>query len=257
MSSVAVVDSGLWQHPSPETALPITLERIIAPRPLVAKSAWIVLPDLYGEAGYDFVAGDLVAPYGKGTLPDVVFHWEPVAKLTEKRRSWDMVFPTAGSGIVAHLVSSNNEITRSALDWNRTAPDGNYSPSLRQAETTAGFGERGSGADKALYYFRSSREGGLRYGVILDGEPDIIFYANDPHPVIKLTYAIGSLDDRSLEPDPNAHHISENQRTRRASEVARLHRLENQLLEFGQKNSRGAPIGVQFGAFCIDFGGFG
>ena len=203
MSSVAVVDSALSQHTTSATALPIALKRIIAPRPLIAKRAWIVLPSLSGEAAYDFVAGDLVAPHGKGTSPDTWFVWTRAtdSSTLEERRSWDLAFRATGSGIIARLFSTDSAVVRSALQSDHSAPENGYLPSLRSAETAAGFGERGAWSDGALYYFRVSRSDSFLYGTIIGEEPRITFYTDNPRPVVQFTYALNPATDRSLEPD--------------------------------------------------------
>ena len=74
-SFVGVVDAALSQHTTSATAIPISLTRIISPRPLIAKHAYVILPNLAGSAAYDFVVGDLVFPYGKGLVADAKLTW--------------------------------------------------------------------------------------------------------------------------------------------------------------------------------------
>lgn len=203
-SSVAVVDSGLSQHATSATALQIPLKRIVAPQPLTAKRAWIVLPNLSGEAAYDLVAGDLVAPLGKGSSPDVWFRWTPPADRSgiEERRSWDISFRAPDAGILVQRLSSASTSVTSTLYWERSAPMDGYSSSLRSAETAAGFSDRGEErGDRIIYYFRVAHGDALLYGTILD-RPSIIFYTDNPRPIIQFTYAINPAGDRSLEPDP-------------------------------------------------------
>ena len=205
-ASVWIENSGLSQHSTLATALPISLKRIVAPRPLVAKRAHIVLPSSSGEAAYDFLVGDLVAPYGKGLIADVKLVWTtpPTSSKIDKRGHYDMLFEMLGFGILAQRVSNNNIEVRSALRSDRVAPITGYSASMRGTETKAGFGERGAWGDEGIiYYLRVSRDGAPRYGKIL-GEPDIVFYTDNPRPVINFTYAINPSGDQSLEPDLNA-----------------------------------------------------
>jgi hypothetical protein len=206
MSSVAVVDSGLSQHTTSATALPIPLKRIIAPRPLIAKRAYIVLPSLSGEAAYDFVVGDLVRPHGKGSSPDAWFVWTRAADSStlEERRSWDFAFRAPGSGIIARLFNSDSSVVKSALLSDHSAPGDGYLPSLRSAESVAGFGERGAWSSGALYYFRVSRGDTSLHGTIVGEEPRITFYTDNPRPVVQFTYVLNPSADRSLEPDPKA-----------------------------------------------------
>ena len=205
-SYVAIDNSDVSKHSGSATPFGIPLKRILAPRPLIAKRAYIVLPSLSGEAAYDFVAGDLVEPHGKGSSEDAWFVWAPPANRSpvEGRRSWDLKFRSTRSRILALLLNNDSDVVQSALMIDQSAPEEGYLPSLRAAETAAGFGERGAWSDGSVYYFRVSRGDSSLYGTIIGEEPRITFYTNKPQPVIQLTYAINPTADRSLEPDPSS-----------------------------------------------------
>lgn len=203
---VAIDSSNISRQSGAATPFRIMLKRIIAPRPLIAKKAWIVLPSLSGEAAYDFVAGDLVAPHGKGSSPDVWFAWSPPANRSyvEERRCWDMAFRNTRSGITARLFHNDDGVVRSALETDQSAPEEGYFPSLRAAEAAVGFGDQVGGSQGVIYYFRVTRGETTLYGTLFRGEPTIRFYTNKPQPVIQFTYAINPTMDRSVEPDPES-----------------------------------------------------
>jgi hypothetical protein len=182
------------------------MKRILAPRPLIAKKAHIVLPAPSGEAAYDFVVGDLVAPHGKGVSPDVWFVWSRPAKTStmEAHRSWDLAFREPGSGAIAQLFSGDSGVLRSALVSEQSAPTEGYLPSLRAAETAAGFDQPDAWIQETLYYFRIVREGAPLYGTFIGERPRILYYQDNPRPVVKLSYTLNPSGDRSVEPDPNA-----------------------------------------------------
>lgn len=202
-SYIGIDNSIVSKHSGSAAPIRIVLKRILAPRPLIAKRAWIVLPSLSGEAAYDFVAGDLVSPHGKGTSPDVWFVWSPPVNRSpvEERRCWDMAFRDTRSGIIARLFSNDYGDVRSDLVTDQTAPETGYLPLLSAAEAAGGFDER-AGGQGALYYFRVTRGDTSFYGTIFRGEPMIKFYTNNPQPVIRFTYALNPTGDRSVEPDP-------------------------------------------------------
>lgn len=201
-SSVSVVGQDLSRHGTPETALEIVLKRIIAPKPLIAKRAYIWLPTLSGEAAYDFVVGDLVAPHGKGVSPDAWFVWSQEDYIAGRRdpRSWDLSFREPGSGIIARFYSTKSEVVRSELAFDQSAPISGYLPSLRSAEVAADpRGER-EWHQEPLYYLRIVRDGGALYGVIAPPEPEISFFTNHARPQVRLTYVLNPAGDLGLEP---------------------------------------------------------
>jgi hypothetical protein len=199
---VTVFDAALTQHTSSQTSLPITLQRVISPQHLIGKKAWVVLPSLSGSAGYDFVAGDLVSPLGKGINADCLLEWSdpPNNSQIEGRKRLDLLFAAPSPGVLAQPISDVN----SELLSLRTAPWAGYLPSMRESEMKSKIGMSNRGGDGGIiFYFCVSHQQKLIYGKIL-GEPDIRFYRRDPHPVLTFTYAVNPSGDRSLEPDTNS-----------------------------------------------------
>jgi len=205
-SSVSVVGQDLSRHGTPDTALEIKLKRIIAPKPLIAKRAYIWLPTLSGEAAYDFVVGDLVAPHGKGITSDAWLVWSQEAYNAGRRdrRAWDLSFREPGAGIIARFHSTDSEVVRSELGFDHWAPDDGYLPSLRSAEAAAAPEGGRTWNESPTYYFRIVRDGAFLYGTVYGSEPEIIFYTDNPRPVVKFAYALNPAGDQGLEPDLGA-----------------------------------------------------
>ena len=149
---VTVPDADLASHTGGDVALPIPLKRIISPHPLVAKKARVILPGISGEAAYDFLAGDLVAPFGTGKNPDCKITWSrpPGNSKIEERKHYDILFSDSNAGIMARKVTNDRTIVESDLRSEISAPSSGYGSSMRKSETIAGFGVRGHGATNAL-----------------------------------------------------------------------------------------------------------
>jgi len=197
---ITIVGDSLRKHPSAANALPFPLKQIQAPTAFIGKKANIILPSREGKAGYDFIVGDLVAPYGKGQHQDIMINWSYDPKRDggyHKRALWDCHF-TAPAGIQAHRPDALD--SSSFLVSDPIAPITGYSASLRLAENHESFGERGPWGP-VIYYFTTERSNKTLYGKIL-GEPEIIYYSNGKT-VIKLTYMINPSGSTSLEPDMN------------------------------------------------------
>lgn len=189
-----IIHDDLRIHTAPAKALVLQLKQIRNPQNLIAKKANIILPARTGRAGYDFLVGDLVTPYGKGHHEDMLINWSYDSQKNgyEERILWDLCF-TPNSGIQTKRVSS-----KSYLKSDINAPLEGYLPSLRLAEQEANHGERGP-REFAIYYFRLQRPDKILYGKIIN-EPEIIFY-DSGQTVIKLIYAINPTGSRSMEPD--------------------------------------------------------
>jgi uncharacterized protein YceK len=105
----------------------VTLKRIKNPIPMYAKEAEVKLPEAEGTFGYDLVKGSLVAPFGKGSVPDFIF------RLTRDPKTVDIVFSNNGDGIQPFF-TPHRYSNSSALVSDHTAPLTGYFPSLREAD---------------------------------------------------------------------------------------------------------------------------
>jgi hypothetical protein len=203
---VTVADADLGSHTDSETAFSVPLKRIIAPRPLIGKSAWVILPSLSGTIAYDLLAGDIVAPLGSGKVSDCEITWSPPPSHSRvnQRDLYDIRFTNPRAGITKGGTSASKVISGSDLRSDKVAPNSGYVSSMRKSEMARMHSGSTANSDAGdIYYFCIVREGGRLYGKIL-GEPQTIFFTGESHPVIKFAYAINPTGDLSLEPDLNS-----------------------------------------------------
>lgn len=121
-----VID-GRWNPENP--TIDYVLKRKRNPIPLYAKSLkeGLLVPILGEKCGYDFQAGDWVAPHGKGQKVDIFF------KVTSKERdgedfhsSVEITFPNEKDGLIFF---SQNPYQGSELTSDHNAPAEGYKPS--------------------------------------------------------------------------------------------------------------------------------
>ncbi|MGC3989165.1 MAG: hypothetical protein QM796_05670 [Chthoniobacteraceae bacterium] len=135
-SSVNIVDSQLFEHGSSSSALVIPLKRIIAPQKLVAKHAWVILPNSFCKVGYDFVAGDLVAPFGRGVIADATISWTkpaPGSGISSENLLGSDIFGD-DCGVLCKPVNTGNGTTTSELLSDYSAPKHGYFSSFKEAQ---------------------------------------------------------------------------------------------------------------------------
>lgn len=100
------------------------------PIPMYTKDVHLTFPNENGDFGFDFFEGDLVEPYGKGIITDVVFRMTH----QEKKRTHEVLFPD-GNGIQLFFISKN----RWGYDvgwFPFHAPETGYYPTLEEATGT-------------------------------------------------------------------------------------------------------------------------
>jgi hypothetical protein len=117
-----------WQPWNPTND--IVLKRIIKPIPMYAKRIDAQPPADGNPVGYDLMAGDWVAPYGKGINPDILFTREYNRKsLQDYDYKLTVSFPKAGDGIQEFQVPYKN-MEGSALRSPHEAPTNGYQPQI-------------------------------------------------------------------------------------------------------------------------------
>lgn len=150
---------------------------------MYAKSVWIYPPVLDQKIGYDLQKGDYVAPYGSGSVCDLIFNVH-----SDKKDAWNFVhrisvdFANPQDGLVPFYVEHKESAFKSA----HHAPANGY----KQSWDFERVRRRGS-ADvtnfdrKRNYYFRvrtTTNEDGeilsAHYGKIYGEFPDIVYYFN-------------------------------------------------------------------------------
>jgi len=172
-------DTDKW---SPNITL--VLKKIVKPIPMYAKRILGAPSVLNQPMGYDLIAGDWVAPYGKGANTDIIFTIQKTAKDTE----FVVTFPNSDDGIQEFPVSY--KITEgSALRSPHEAPKNGYQSKL--IRTSANSDEN------KCYFIRvksASAEGAL-YGKMY-GDPMNFCYLLNPEP-----------NSRNVEFDPKKNLI--------------------------------------------------
>lgn len=200
--------------------LGVVLKRCRNPIAMYAKQASVDLPTVSGAYGYDLMVGDLVAPHGKGSVTDFVFH---VAKgKSLYGLDLDITFSSPIDGIQRYDSSrehGNDGPRQSAYIFPYDAPSDGYKPSLSAADTAVDIGrnEREKGENlyhNGNYLFRvrsDSVTNGL-YGRVYG------FFRAGIHgttiPNVEFTYFLNSTGTRSLEWDGTRNLITKMSRYR-------------------------------------------
>jgi len=123
--------NGIW-HPWNPT-LEIVLIKTLDPIPMYAKSVNLGLPVFDKPAGFDFMIGDWVEPYGKGNRTDIMFtgHLDQRSRLDYDYKL-TVSFPNKGDGIQTFATPQNHQ--NSLLRSPHQAPDGGYEPQYVQED---------------------------------------------------------------------------------------------------------------------------
>jgi hypothetical protein len=183
----------------------LLLKKVIRPIPMYAKWVNLGMPAFDKPVGFDLMAGDWAAPYGKGANIDILFDAH-----REKRAEYDsdykltVNFPKAGDGIQEF----SNLPGGSALRSMQQAPTDGYQPQWIQTKTARpGKGYSGNQDENRNYYFRVrtilDENGNVKsalYGKIYGDFMQFRYYLN-PTP-----------NDRNIEFDPPHNLFSEHDR---------------------------------------------
>lgn len=105
----------------------IRLRKIETPIPVYAKWAWLALPEIGKPCGFDLMAGDWVAPWGKGKISDFVFTVQSAfTNLQQQHVNLNLSFSNPLDGI--QQTELPKEFADSFFIWPRQAPDSGYQP---------------------------------------------------------------------------------------------------------------------------------
>jgi len=114
----------------------LTLKKVGKPIPMYAKSVNLGMPVFEKPVGYDLMAGDWVAPYGKGVHTDIIFmgHFD---KKTNGESDYTLTvsFPNVGDGIQefsAPVLLQDAVAGQSDLRSSQNAPADGYQPTFVQ-----------------------------------------------------------------------------------------------------------------------------
>ncbi len=115
----------------------IVLRKEINPVPMYAREVTLKVPVSGKPMGFDFMAGDWVAPDGKGKVADVVMTlWWTKESSTNWSNRVTIEFPNAGDGLVK--ISTNQYFKDCEFNLPRYAPEAGYERELRQTSSREG-----------------------------------------------------------------------------------------------------------------------
>lgn len=187
------------------------LKRIKHPVPMYAKRVEVKIPESNKPIGYDLVQGDLVAPYGKGQISDLVFETErKVVSSEDYDGTLTLRFSNEGDGLIAHEIERPDP---PGLRMPYAAPDDGY-VSSKTWEESRHTSERGKGkiistASNRMNYF-------IRVRTVRDNEGKIVsalygkihgdfrwfIGARAPKSGLAFTYYLNPDGTRNIEYDP-------------------------------------------------------
>jgi hypothetical protein len=176
----------------------VLLRKIGKPIPMYAKSLNTHVPALDKTVGFDLLAGDWVAPYGKGTQPDILFTGQLIKRDDgESDSTLTVGFPNSGDGIQAFTLSEL-EMT-SSLRSPHEAPTDGYQPHWVQTDNRKPGKPIESNRDSNRNYF-------LRVRTVLDenGHVKSALYGKIYGDFMQFRYYLNPTpNDRNVEFDPS------------------------------------------------------
>jgi hypothetical protein len=199
------------EGPPGEITLNVTLKRIRNPVPMYAKRVEVKVPEFNQPIGYDLIQGDLVAPYGKGQISDLIFEADrKVVSDEDYDGTLTLRFSNEGDGLVAHEIPRPDP---PGLRMPYSAPDDGYVSSKTWEESRHTSG-RGNGkiistASNRMNYFirvRTVRDNNGKivsalYGKI-HGDFRWFIGAHAPKSGLAFTYYLNPDGTRNIEYDP-------------------------------------------------------
>lgn len=199
------------EGPPGEITIEVMLKRIKHPVPMYAKRVEVKIPESNKPIGYDLVQGDLVAPYGKGQISDLVFETERhVVSSEDYDGTLTLRFSNEGDGLIAHEIEHPDP---PGLQMPYAAPDDGYVSSKTWEESRhtseTGKGKIISTASNRMNYF-------IRVRTVRDNEGKIVsalygkihgdfrwfIGARAPKSGLAFTYYLNPDGTRNIEYDP-------------------------------------------------------
>ncbi|MCW5548113.1 MAG: hypothetical protein KIT44_04045 [Opitutaceae bacterium] len=182
-----------WQPWNP--TIEVVLKRIRNPVPMYARRVSASLPKLDEPVGYDFMAGDWVAPYGRGQNTDMVFRGK-LRQGGDRDFDWELLvtFSNPGDGLQRFSPGPDHAAFRS--DY--AAPEEGYLAEwkLRRWREGPAVREQTTFDHKAGYYFR------VRTVLDEDGKVKQALYGKIYGDFFDLTYYLNPDGTRNVEYDP-------------------------------------------------------
>jgi hypothetical protein len=191
----------------PPAVIAIMLKRIGHPAAMYArKHARLELPKVGEQLGFDLIAFDWVAPYGRGQVGDFLFDLQDPSKGgNDTARTLLLSFSNDGDGIQSFEADPNEG---SELRLPAIAPESGYAPSLIQRADKSYRPNK-----KANYFFRirTKKEGStIRTALYGKIHGDIgVDTINSNTALVFLTYYLNPDATRNVEFDPNKNLFKE------------------------------------------------
>ena len=172
-------DPAKWNH-----NVTLMLKKIGKPIPMYAKQIdSITFPEFNKAIGYDFMAGDWVAPYGKGTTTDIFFSENHTN--ANSGYTFTISFPNPGDGIQG--LTRDSKFGVSGLLSSHEAPTDGYQPEYVQTQMPN---------PNRIYYFR------VRTVLDENGNVKSALYGKIYGDFMQFTYYINPTpNDRNVEFD--------------------------------------------------------
>lgn len=177
----------------------LVLKRIINPVAMYAKWVNTGVPVTGKPAGFDLMAGDWVAPHGKGTHMDIFFTAEDNRRAANNFDYRLIVsFPNAGDGIQAFETNAFRPNEGSALRSPHEAPESGYEPQRVKTQSQRPGEPSQYGLDDNLNFF-------FRVRTVLDAQGNIqsALYGKIYGDFMHFRYYLNPTpNDRNVEFDP-------------------------------------------------------
>lgn len=198
-----------WQPWNP--TIEVLLKRIKNPVPMYAKRVEVKIPEFNQPIGYDLVQGDLVAPFGKGQISDLIFEADrKVVSDQEYDGTLTLSFSNEGDGLVAHEIERPDP---PGLRMPYTAPDDGYVSNKTWQESrhtsAKGNGQIISTASRRMNYFIRVRTVRDKEGKIVSalygkihGDFRWFIGARAPKSGLAFAYYLNPDGTRNIEYDP-------------------------------------------------------
>jgi hypothetical protein len=199
------IKNGRWEPWNPTVTA--VLRPIIKPTAMYVKRVHTVVPVNDTPCGYDLSVGDWVAPWGKGTIADLIFSANCEYKdFHNDKTICTVTFSNHGDGLQEAVIPEIGK--SSAFNWDRNAPEHGYKSKLTISSVSSrNDGTVDSFSEDRRHYFRvrtqksANKISSCLYGKI--SEDISIVQTNKKRCKIFFTYYLNPTpNDRNMEYDP-------------------------------------------------------
>ncbi len=147
--------------------------KIINPIPMYAKKVEMVIPRADEEFGFDLMAGDWVAPLGKGVTKDFIFKVSGVYNsYNDNDSTMTLTFSNPGDGLMPFPLKLSRTGEGSELRLPQTAPEGDYT-APREWRKARSLKQPGSMDVNAVNEINENQNYYFRVRTVLDKKGDV------------------------------------------------------------------------------------